>query len=99
VSEIDIYLGLTEHVRNNEPNYFERFRRTAVLTIVRSSARMDAEHFIKFAKHAKTGALVDGELARGMSAELATFKIFPRLYRALARTYMKLIFYRDGRTF
>ena len=98
-AEIRNYMGLMEHMERNEPEYFTTFRRNAVITMMRSSARMDNDHFTKFAKDRNTVSMVAEELACGFSAEMVLFRMFPGLYRLLARTYMKLVFYREGKTF
>ena len=94
--EIRSYRRLMEYMEKNEPEYAERFRRNAVSMIMRSSTRMDAAHFIGFAKDPDTRATLKS--VRG-NLETGLFRLFPRLYRAMARIYMKFIFYREGKTF
>jgi len=98
-AEIRNYTRLIDHMRENEPTFFRMFHTIATITMVRSSTRMDREHYMNFVKDDSAKKTLSEELSHKVNPELIFFKLFPRTYRALARVYMKLIFYREGKTF
>jgi len=97
--EIENYRGLIEYMRKEEPEFSDTFRRIAAKTMIRSSTRMDADHYKNFVSDERTRSMVTEELSYKVDPEAIFFKIFPRMYRLLARTYMRLVFYREGKTF
>jgi glycosyltransferase involved in cell wall biosynthesis len=99
MAEIRVYNELIDHMRGKEPEFFDTFRRSAFFTMVRSSTRMDAEHYNDFVNDERTKSLMDEELSYIVDPELVFFKMFPRMYRVVAITYMRLVFYREGKTF
>jgi hypothetical protein len=52
-----------------------------------------------FVTDEKTKAMLSEELSFKVNPELIFFKLFPRTYRMIARVYMELIFYREGKIF
>jgi glycosyltransferase involved in cell wall biosynthesis len=99
MDEIERYRQLTDYIKAEEPGFYDKFRRIAAMTAIRSSTRMDAGQYNCFVKDERTRSMVAEELAHGIEPEIVFFKILPGMYRLLARTYMKLIFYREGKTF
>jgi hypothetical protein len=98
-AEIESYRRLIDYMSGAEPGYSAAFRKDAVVTMIRSSTRMDEPHYRSFAADEVTKGAVDKELSCSVDPELVFFKLFPRAYRAIVRTYMELIFYREGKTF
>jgi len=99
MAEIENYRRLIEYMKDAEPSYYKKFRRNAVYTMLRSATRMDKKHYMAFVKDPRTLAEIDTELLEHIDAELVVVKLLPRSYRMVARAYMKLIFYREGKTF
>jgi CDP-glycerol glycerophosphotransferase len=99
LGEIKSYVRLIGHMKENEPWYFRTFHKNAVFTTVRSSTRMDPEKYMEFVRDSGTRDMLNRELAAQVEPELVFFKMFPRMYRIIARTYMKMVFYREGKTF
>jgi len=97
--EIKSYVRLVEYMREKEPEFFGTFHKNAVFMMVRSAARMDAEHYMEFVRDKSMRAMLDEELANQVEPEMVFFKMFPRAYRKIARAYFKLVFYREGKTF
>jgi glycosyltransferase involved in cell wall biosynthesis len=99
MAEIKNYMDLIDHMKENEPGFYREFHRIAAVTIVRSSTRLDKEHYMDFATDEKMKMTISKELSFKVNPELIFFKLFPRIYRMIARVYMELIFYREGKIF
>jgi hypothetical protein len=99
LAEIKNYRNLIDHMREKEPKFFRRFHSIATLTMIRSSTRMDKENYNDFVNDERTRKMLSEELSNKVSPELVFFRLFPRMYRRIARAYMNLIFYREGKTF
>lgn len=98
-AEIACYRRLIEYIKTEDPGFYDKFRRIAAITMIRSSTRMDTEQYNDFVKDENTRSMVSEELSCKTDPEIIFFKILPGLYRILARTYMNLVFYREGKTF
>jgi len=98
-AEIECYRRLIEYFKTEEPGFCDKFRRIAAITMIRSSTRMDAGPYNEFVNDERTRSMVAEELSHRTDPEMAFFKILSGMYRLLARTYMNLIFYREGKTF
>ena len=99
MGDIMNYTNLIGYMKENEPEFFTTFRKDAVFMMVRSSTRMDEEHYMQFVRNENTRSMLNEELAKRVEPELIFFKMFPRIYRKMARVYIELVFCREGKTF
>jgi len=95
-SEVKAYDDLEAFFANTDIS--ETFNRLSSYTRMRSAVHMERKYFVKYAKSERCRDMIERNIPK-KNWEVFLFKWSPTLYYLMVKTFLDIIFYREGRQY